>query len=126
MSTFSYRKLFRSFRYAFRGLVRLIRTEQNAQIHFTVAVLVGIGAYAFHLTRVEATLVFFAVALVFAIEITNTAIEKLLDLVHPESHSQVAYIKDALAGAVLISATIAAVVGFLTFYPHVIDFFSKL
>ncbi|MEI6477945.1 MAG: diacylglycerol kinase family protein [bacterium] len=121
MSHFSYRKFFRSFHYALRGLIRLIATEQNAKVHFVAAVLVGICAYAFHLTRLEAVIVFFAVVLVFAIEIINTAIEKLLDLVHPESHSQIAYIKDALAGAVLITSFIAAVVGLIVFYPHIVS-----
>lgn len=123
MSHFSYRKFFRSFRYAFRGLTRLIRTEQNARVHFFITILVGLAVYAFGLSRLEAVLVFFAVVLVFAIEIINTAIEKLLDLVHPDSHSQIAYIKDALAGAVLIAAVIAAVVGGLIFYPYIAALF---
>ena len=49
----------------------------------------------------------------------NTAIEKLLDLVHPENHVQIAFIKDALAGAVLIAASIAVVIAVLVFYPHI-------
>jgi diacylglycerol kinase len=66
---------------------------------------------------------FFAVALVFATEITNTAIEKLLDVVHPESHYQIAYVKDALAGAVLIVSAIAIIVGLLIFYPYFVRTF---
>ena len=123
MSHFNYRKFTRSFRYAIRGLFRLLKTEQNAQVHFVAAICIGLAAYFFHLNRLEATIIFFAVALVFVTEITNTAIEKLLDLVHPESHSQIAYIKDALAGAVLISASIATIVGVLVFYPHVLGLF---
>jgi diacylglycerol kinase len=95
-------------------------------VHFAATIAVGLCAYFFHLTRLEAVILFFAVVLVFAIEIINTAIEKLLDLIHPESHSQIAYIKDALAGAVLISAAIAAVVGSLIFYPYLAEFFQKL
>ncbi len=53
----------------------------------------------------------------FAIEIINTAIEKLLDIVHPQSHSQIAYVKDALAGAVLIAAMIALGCWILRFLP---------
>ncbi len=119
MTTFSYRRIFRSFKYASRGLVRLIQTEPNARIHLTAAIFVGICTIVFKLSRLEVAVLFFAVVLVFAIEIINTAIEKLLDIVHPQSHTQIAYVKDALAGAVLISAIIAAVVGFLVFYPHV-------
>ena len=118
MTRFSYHKFFRSFKYAFRGLVRLIATEQNARVHFLIASFAAAMAIGFHITHVEVAVLFFAIVLVFAIEITNTAIEKLLDLVHPENHDQIAYIKDALAGAVLIAAFIAFVVFLLVFYPY--------
>jgi undecaprenol kinase len=119
MNQFSYRKFFRSFFYAFRGLYNLVRTEQNARVHLAASIILGICAFAFQLSRVEVAILFFAVVLVFAIEIINTAIEKLLDIVHPENHDQIAYVKDALAGAVLIAALIALGVGFFVFYPHV-------
>jgi diacylglycerol kinase len=119
MTQFSYRKFFRSFYYAVRGLTRLIETEQNARVHLAASIVLAVCAYAFRLSRVEVAILFFAVVLVFAVEIINTAIEKLLDIIHPESHSQIAYIKDALAGAVLIAALIAAGVGFFVFYPHI-------
>jgi diacylglycerol kinase len=119
MTQFSYRKFFRSFIYAIRGLVRLIQTEQNARVHLVASVILGICSFAFHLNRIEVAVLFFAVVLVFAIEIINTAIEKLLDIVHPQSHSQIEFIKDALAGAVLIAAIIAVGVGFFIFYPHI-------
>lgn len=118
MTRFSYRKFFRSFGYAWRGLIRLIATEQNARVHFLLTCLAGALAIGFRLSRLEAALLFFSVVLVFAIEIINTAVEKLLDIVHPERHDQIAYIKDALAGAVLIAAGIAFVVFVLIFYPH--------
>lgn len=123
MKQFSYRKFFRSFFYAFRGLVRLVQTEQNARVHLAASVVLGICAYAFRLSRVEVAILFFAVVLVFAVEIINTAIEKVLDIVHPENHEQIAYVKDALAGAVLIAALIALGVGFFVFYPHIRDLF---
>jgi undecaprenol kinase len=118
MTQFSYRKFFRSFFYAFRGLIRLIQTEQNARVHLVFAIIMGVCAIAFHINHTEAAVLFFAVVLVFAIEIINTAVEKLLDVVHPESHSQIAFVKDALAGAVLIAATIAATVFVLVFFPY--------
>ncbi len=123
MTQFNYRKFFRSFKYAIRGLVRLIETEQNARVHLMASVLLGIASVAFKLSHTEVAVLFFAVVLVFAVEIINTAIEKLLDVVHPESHSQIAFVKDALAGSVLIAATIALAVAFFIFYPHVRDLF---
>jgi diacylglycerol kinase len=119
MTRFSYRKFFRSFKYAGRGLVRLIATEQNARVHFIIACIAAGMAIGFHVNHVEAAVLFFAVVLVFGIEITNTAVEKVLDLVHPENHDQIAFVKDALAGAVLIAAIIATVVFVMVFYPYV-------
>ena len=118
MTIFNYRKFFRSFFYATRGLKHLIAREQNARVHSMVALLVIALAIYLQVSSIEAAMLFFAIALVFTVEITNTAIEKLLDVVHPESHNQIAFIKDALAGAVLIAAIAASVVGILIFLPY--------
>ncbi len=113
-----FKRLVKSFGFAVQGIINLLRLEQNARIHFIAGSLVFALAYIFGVNHIEAAILFFAVTLVFVIEITNTSIEKLLDLVHPESHHQVAFIKDAMAGATLIAAIIAAVVGLLIFYPY--------
>lgn len=116
---FNLKKFFRSFQHATDGVVFLLVSEQNARIHAIIAVLVGIFAYIFQVTRIEAAVLFMAVILVFAIEIINTAIEKVFDLLHPESHQVIRAVKDAMAGAVLISAIIAFVVAVLIFLPYV-------
>lgn len=118
-STIDGKKLWKSFGHAFRGIWRLLTTEQNARIHFGSMVLVGVLAVAFHINHLEAAILFFAVVLVFALEIINTAIERTLDLLHPHEHETVGKVKDAMAGAVLISAFIALVVALLVFYPYV-------
>jgi len=116
---FSFTKFLKSFVYASKGVVNLFRNEQNARFHIISGIFVGTFAYLINVTRIEATILFFAFVSVLTIEIINTAIEKLLDLVHPESHRTVEYIKDAMAGAVLMSSIIAFVVGILIFYPHI-------
>jgi len=100
----------------------MLKTEQNARIHLIFAILVASFAYVFSISRIEAVVLFIAVILVFAMEITNTAIEKLLDIVNPESSKTVEFIKDAMAGAVLVAAIIALVVTVLIFMPY----FNKL
>jgi diacylglycerol kinase len=65
-----------------------------------------------------------AILLVIGFEIMNTAMEKFLDIVHPDSHYQIRYIKDSMAGAVLVSAVIAFVVGVIVFYPYVAAMFA--
>lgn len=120
---FNFTKFRRSFIYAWRGFVTLISTEQNARVHLVAAVLVAAAAIYCKISRLELAVLFFAVTLVFSIEIMNTAIEKFLDIIHPSNHYQIRYIKDAMAGAVLISAFIALVVGILVFYPHLKNIF---
>lgn len=115
-------KLFNSFMYASRGLVNLLKTEQNARIHLVYAIAVATLAYILSISRIEAIVLFFAVTLVIAVEIINTAIEKLLDIVKPEQSRAVEFIKDAMAGAVLIASIIALVVSVLIFLPY----FGKL
>ena len=116
---FSFGRFYSSFKYATRGIIFLLKSEQNARIHAIITVSVGILAYILEVSRIEAAVLFIAVILVFAIEIINTAIEKIFDVCHPEDHNLIRSVKDAMAGAVLISAIIAIVVGFLVFLPHI-------
>lgn len=116
---FSYSKVIRSFDNAVRGISFLLKTEQNARIHAIATILVGVTAYILEVTRIEAAILFIAVILVFAIEIINTAIENLFDICHPDNHHLIRKAKDAMAGAVLISAVIATVVALLIFLPYI-------
>lgn len=116
-------KLMKSFGHAFRGVKELLETEQNAKIHLTITLVVFILCIAFRINHLEAAILFVAVILVFALEIINTAVEKMLDLLHPDTHDTVRKVKDALAGSVLIAATIATVGAFLIFYPYIRDLF---
>jgi len=120
---FSISRLFCSFMYASRGVVNLLKSEQNARIHLIFAITVATIAYIFSISRIEAILLFFSVTLVIAMEIINTAIEKLLDIIKPESSKAVEFIKDAMAGAVLIASIIALVVSTLILTPYLGKFF---
>jgi len=118
---YSWPKLRASFDHAIRGVIFLLRSEQNARVHAIITIMVGIGVYVFGVSRVEAAVLFIAIIMVFAIEIINTAIEKVFDVCHPEDHVLIRSAKDAMSGAVLISAIIATVVAFLIFLPYIKD-----
>ncbi|MFA7244379.1 MAG: diacylglycerol kinase family protein [Patescibacteria group bacterium] len=121
MKRFDFKKFIRSFHYAFRGVIRLLLTEQNARIHLTLTIVAGILAYLFGITRVEAAILFIAVIMVFAMEIINTSFEKLCDLIDQNHNPIIARVKDGMAGAVLIASVIAAVVAFIIFVPYLRD-----
>ena len=110
----------RSFRYAARGLVALLRSQHNAWIHAAASVaVVGLGFYV-GLSRSEWCLVVLAMAVVWSAEAVNTAFEALCDVASPDLHPLVERAKDVAAGAVLLAAVGAAVVGALVFAPHLL------
>lgn len=112
------RRAVRSFGHAFRGILHILRTEQNLRIHVVAAVAVIVLALYLGIDSLEFAAVLLAIGLVLTAEVINTVIEDLLDLIHPGHHPTVGRIKDALAGAVLIAAVIAAAVGLLVFLPY--------
>lgn len=110
-----------NFKYALIGLVHILKSERNARIHLAVAVIVSVAALLLDLPATELVAIFFAIMTVFIAEIFNTVAEKMLDLLHPEDSPKVALIKDMAAGAVLVTAVGAAIMGFVIFTPYVLD-----
>ncbi|HSH31120.1 MAG TPA: diacylglycerol kinase family protein [Candidatus Saccharimonadales bacterium] len=113
--------LFKSFYYAIIGISYVFKNERNARIHFLMAILaLGLGV-ALGVSSAELAAIFFAVIIVFVAEIINTAIEKTLDLIDTKRNPQVAIIKDMVAGAVLVAAGGALIIGVVIFWPYVLD-----
>jgi diacylglycerol kinase (ATP) len=112
------RRAVRSFGHAGRGILHVLRTEQNVQIHLVAALIVVGLAFYLRIGALEFAVLLLAIGIVITAEVINTVIEDLLDLIHPGTHPVVGRIKDALAGAVLIAAIIALFVGALVFLPY--------
>jgi len=104
-----------SFNWAFEGIVYVVRTQRNMQIHATAAVFVLVMGLLLDLSRLELVAVMAAVSLVLVAEMMNTAIEAAIDAVVTTYHPLVKIAKDVAAGAVLVCAFIAVVVGYLVF-----------
>lgn len=109
-----------SFANAWRGVTAFIRQEHNAWIHCTVTIMVIIAGLLFHISISEWIAVFFAIGLVLAAEAINSAIERLSDVVQPEKDDRIRDVKDISAGAVLICAIAAAVIGIIIFLPKLL------
>lgn len=108
-----------SFGYAFRGVWAALRTEIHLRFHALATVVVlGLGFY-FRLSRLEWALVALAVGLVGSLELVNTAVEAVVNLVSPDYHPLAGRAKDVAAGAVLVGALAALAVGLLVFGPRV-------
>lgn len=108
----------RSFRYAFAGLVLMLRTQHNAWVHLAATITVCAAAVGFQVSREDWRWLVVAIALVWLAEALNTAFEHLCDVVSPQFLASVKASKDIAAGAVLISALGAAVIGLSVFWPY--------
>ena len=113
-----WRRRVASFGHAGRGVWSALRSEVHLRFHAVATVVVlGLGFYC-SLGRLEWALIALAVAGVWTAELLNTAIEALTDLASPDFHPLAGKAKDIAAGAVLLAAAGAAVVGALVFGPH--------
>lgn len=107
----------RSFRYAFRGIARLVADQPNARIHAcATVVVVGLG-FLLRVSALEWAALVLAIAAVWSAEALNTAIEDLADATRPEFHPLVERSKDIAAAGVLLAAIGATVVGLLVLGP---------
>lgn len=119
-ASFSWKARFKSFVYAWDGILCFFRSEHNAQIHLAATVLVSVLSVTLGLDKFEAIAVVFSIAFVWIAEMINTAIEKAMDLVSTEQHPQIKLVKDISAGAVLIAAIAAVFVGCIVFIPKLL------
>lgn len=113
--------LYKSFGYAFQGIFNTIRTERNIKIHCAAAILVTIFGIWLQISKTEWMICFILFGLILALELVNTAVEATVDLFTEERKPLAKRAKDAAAGAVLIVAIFAAVIGILIFIPKLLD-----
>ncbi len=117
------RGLLYSFGYAFAGIYSMLRHQRNAQIHALITTLVVIFGILLQIHAGEWIMLVLCVALVLALEAMNTALEAVVDLASPQYHPLAKQAKDIAAGAVLITAIGAAIVGCIVFLPKLAALF---
>ncbi|WP_145035294.1 diacylglycerol kinase family protein [Paenibacillus sp. Y412MC10] len=111
--------LYRAFGCAMRGILTAVQTERNMKIHIAAALIVFIAAALLQLDRISWLFLVLAVSVVFIAELVNTAVEAIIDLVSPEEHVLARVAKDTAAGAALVAAVFAVVIGIMVFYEPV-------
>jgi diacylglycerol kinase len=113
-------KLIKSFIYAWSGIKTSFKSEANFKIHMvaaTVAIALGV---LLNLSNTEWCAIILCIAFVLSIEMMNTAIEKLCDVVHKDTHPVIKMVKDIAAGAVLVAAVSSLIIGTIIFLPKII------
>jgi diacylglycerol kinase len=112
--------LARSFRYAFAGLFYVVRSQRNFRIHMAAALVAAALALALGFAPVEWAVLATIITLVMTLEMVNTVVEAAVDLASPAYHPLAKIAKDVAAGAVLLTAIGAVVVGLFLFVPHLL------
>jgi diacylglycerol kinase (ATP) len=114
-------RLLRSFHHAFEGIIYATRTQPNMRVHFLIAALVLLGTLILRLDRAYVVATIGLIALVLSLELMNTAVESIVDLLTVAHHPLAKNAKDAAAGAVLVAAVAAALAAYLIFYQGLIS-----
>lgn len=108
-----------SFKYALEGIYAALKQEPNLKIHFLIALLVIALSFILNISTTDWVIIIFIIGFVIAIELTNTAIEKVVDVFTDKEHPGAKYAKDISAGAVLVAAITSVIIGFFIFLPYV-------
>jgi diacylglycerol kinase len=117
---FSIKARFQSFIYAFRGLKHLVKKEHNFRIHLLAIIVVLIAGMYYHISLFEWFFIATAITLVLVLEIINTGIERLANLIFKEKNDDIKIIKDIAATSVLIAAIFSVFIAFFIFYPKIV------
>lgn len=116
----SLRKTWRSFGFAWNGIMLVFIHENNTRVHLLATLAVLVAGWIFGLTYVEWALIGTQISLVWAAEAFNSAIEKVVDFISPDFHPKAGEIKDIAAGAVLFVAMGAATTGLIIFIRKIL------
>lgn len=114
----------KSFKYALTGLREAIQKEPNFQIHAAAGTTAIIVAAVIGVTRIEWTILTLTISIVLILELLNTTLEALVDIVSPHHHDSAKLAKDVAAAAVMLGAVTSLIVGAVIFIPHIIELYS--
>lgn len=114
-------KLINAFKHAFRGFGHALKHEMNFKIQFVVAAMVIMLGYYLNINSSEWIFIIGTIVLVLSLELLNSAIEKTCNLISKEYHPAIKIIKDIAAGAVLLAALGASIIGGIIFLPKIIQ-----
>lgn len=107
-----------SFKYALEGVISALKEEPNLKIHILIAIVVLGLSYFLQISKQDWINIILVIGFVFAIEFTNTAIEAVVDAFTDKKHPGAKLAKDISAGAVLLAALTAVILGILIFVPY--------
>lgn len=103
----------------------MLREEHNSRIHLSATIVVVMAGFFFQLSALEWVAIVFAIGMVIALELVNSAIENIADFVSHGRNDQIKKIKDLSAAAVMVSAFAAVIIGLIVFVPKIVDLYLE-
>jgi diacylglycerol kinase len=107
----------KTFSTAFNGIKYFFKTERNGKIQAGVSLITILSGLYLRITAVEWIIIVLCMGLVLALEMINTALEHLCNMIHADYHPSIKIIKDIAAGAVLTFSAVSVVAGLIIFLP---------
>lgn len=114
------RRFGRSILHAIKGIFYTFRQERNFQMELTAAGVVLLLMLWLPLSHLENMLLILTIVMVLALELVNTAVERIMDILKPRVHPYARVVKDVMAGAVFVVSLGACVLGAMIFLPYVL------
>lgn len=121
---FSLKKRSKSALYALNGLRVLFLEEHNSRIHIAIVIVVATAGFLLKISNTEWLVICILIALVFSLEIINSAIENICDYISPQWNEVIKKVKDLAAAAVFVSSVISVICGAIIFLPKLYNLFA--
>lgn len=125
MKKFDMKRLINGFKNALDGIITAFKTEQNLRIHILVMILVIVIGIILKISKIEWIICIILFGFVISLELINTAIENVVDLITIERKINAKIAKDVSAAAVLIAAVISVIIGLIIFVPKLLEIVVK-
>lgn len=109
-----------SFKYAFEGVITALKDQPNLKFQLCVAIFTLALAYFFSISKTEWLIIILTIGFVITFELTNTAIEEIVDSFTDQVHPSAKKAKDVAAAAVLVASLTAAAIGLIIFLPYIV------
>ena|SRR5688572_10483287 len=111
----------KSFGFAFNGLKEAFKNERNFRVQFVFAIIAIVLAFVFNLSTVEWAILLLTIAIVLILELINTSIEMVVDIISPEIQEKAKIAKDVSASAVFIASVTSVLIGAIIFLPKLLS-----
>ncbi|SFA95676.1 diacylglycerol kinase family protein [Bacillus sp. cl95] len=115
----------KSFGFAIEGITQGIKEEKNMRIHLFFSIIALSISIMLSLSSLEWVLIILCIGGMLALELVNSALERVVDMVTKEYHPLAKQAKDMAAGAVFLYAIISVIIGLIIFMPKLISLINS-